>query len=166
VATVALGTARVYEFLADNPAIELWPVNYVNNPRVIGEEPGFISINATVDVDLLGQCASETIGGRYWSSSGGQADFAQGAMFSDGGQGFIVLPSTTMGGARSRIVSAFGPGTVVTTTKNTVDKIVTEFGVAELRVHSIAQRARALIGIAHPDHGDRLAAEARSLGSR
>ena len=164
VATFALGTARVYEFLADNPAVELWPVNYVNSPRVIGREPGFVSINATVEVDLIGQCASETIGGRYWSSSGGQADFAQGAMFSEGGQGFIVLPSTAKSGTASRIVTSFRPGTVVTTTKNTVDKVVTEWGVAELRGRSLRQRAHALIAIAQPEHRDRLAGEARSLG--
>jgi acyl-CoA hydrolase len=163
VGTFALGTRRLYDFIADNPAVELWPVTYVNDPRRIGTEANFVSINATVEVDLLGQCASETIRGQYWSSSGGQADFARGAMHSEGGQAFIVCRSTTDEGV-SKIVPAFGPGTVVTTGKNTVDKIVTEWGVAELRSRTVRERASALIAIAHPDHRDRLRHEAKALG--
>ncbi len=94
VATFALGTRRLYDFLDSNTAIELLPVDWVNDPRIIAQEPSFVSINATTEVDLLGQAASETIAGRYWSGSGGQADFARGAMYSPGGQGFLVLPST------------------------------------------------------------------------
>ena len=93
-------------------------------PRVIAQERDFVSINATVEVDLLGQAASETIGGQYWSGSGGQADFARGAMFSPGGQGFLVLPSTARGGEVSRIVGRLGKGSVVTTLKNTTDKVL------------------------------------------
>ena len=100
-----------------------------------------MSINTTIAVDLLGQCASETINGAYYSSSGGQADFARGAMYSQGGQGFVVLHSTT-GDGISKVVAQLAPGDVVTTLKNTVDKVVTEFGVAELRGRSIRQRAR------------------------
>lgn len=164
VATFALGTRELYDFIDDNPAVELWPVDYVNDPRVIGQERCFVSINATLAVDLLGQCASETLQGRYYSGSGGQADFARGAMYSEEGQGFVVLHSTTRDGSISRIVPQLGAGEVVTTQKNTVDKIVTEWGVAELRGRSIRQRARALIAIAHPDHRDRLTAEADRLG--
>jgi acyl-CoA hydrolase len=164
VGTFALGSRKVYDFLADNPAIELWPVNYVNNPRLIADEPNFMSINATVEVDLVGQCASETIGGRYWSSSGGQSDFAQGAFLSEGGKGFIVLQSTARDGTVSRIVPGLHEGTVVTTLKNTVDHVVTEWGVAELRGRTIAQRARALIGVAHPDFREQLTADAARLG--
>lgn len=164
VGTFALGSDRVYEFLADNPAVELWPVNYVNNPRIISDEPNFMSINATVEVDLIGQCASEMIGGRYWSSSGGQSDFAQGAFLSQGGKGFIVLQSTAKHGTVSRIVSSFPPGTVVTTLKNTVDHVVTEWGVAQLRGRSVAQRAQALIDIAAPEFRAELTVSARALG--
>jgi len=164
VGTFALGTQRLYEFLADNAAVELWPVDYVNDPRIIAREPDFVSINATVEVDLLGQCASETIGGAYWSSSGGQADFARGAMFSERGQGFIVLRSTAKADTVSRIVGRLDAGTVVTTLKNTVDKVVTEWGVAELRGRTIRERATALIAIAHPAHRDSLEAEGRALG--
>ena len=164
VGTFSLGSRKVYEFLSDNPAVEMWPVRYVNNPRVIAEEPNFISINATVEVDLLGQCASETIAGRYWSSSGGQSDFAQGAFLSDKGKGFIVLQSTARNGTVSRIVPGFHPGTVITTLKNTVDHVVTEWGVAELRGRSIAQRARALVSIADPSFRDELTAAAAKFG--
>ncbi len=164
VGTFALGTTRLYEFLDENPAFELWPVRYVNDPRVIAQEAGFVSINSTISVDLLGQCASETVNGRYYSSSGGQADFARGAMYSRGGQGFVVLHSTAKDGTISKIVPQLAAGDVVTTLKNTVDKVVTEWGVAELRGRSVRQRAAALIAIAHPDHRDHLESEAKRLG--
>jgi acyl-CoA hydrolase len=163
VATFCLGTQRLYEWLHDNGSVELLPVDYVNDPRIIGREDNFMSINATTEVDLFGQCASETIAGRYWSSSGGQADFARGAMYSRGGKGFIVLRSTT-GKGLSRIRVRLTEGSVVTTIKNTVDHVVTEWGVAELRGKSLADRARALIVIAHPDHRGALEAEAREAG--
>lgn len=164
VTTFALGSQELYEFLHENPAVELLPVDYVNDPRIIAEEECFVSINATVEIDLIGQCASETVAGRYWSSSGGQADFARGAMYSEHGRAFIVLPSTAAGGAVSRIRPTLTPGSVVTTLKNTVDSVVTEFGVADLRGRSLSQRARALIAIAHPQFRDELTAEAKALG--
>jgi acyl-CoA hydrolase len=164
VATFALGTRRLYDFLDQNPAVELLPVDWVNDPRIIAQERDFASINATVEVDLLGQAASETIGGQYWSGSGGQADFARGAMYSPGGQGFIVLPSTTHDGKVSRIVGRLGKGSVVTTLKNTTDKVVTEHGVAELRGRTIRERVRAMIAVADPAFRDSLEAEAREVG--
>ncbi len=139
-------------------------MDYVNDPRVIAEEPGFVSINATLEVDFLGQCASETLAGQYYSSSGGQADFARGAMYSDGGQGFIVLHSTTSDGATSRIRPRLTEGSAVTTLKNTVDKVVTEHGVAELRGRSVRQRTQSLIAIADPSFRDELTAEAKAMG--
>ncbi len=172
----ALGTRRLYDFLHENAAVEFWPVRYVNDPRRIGEEDDFASINATLEVDLLGQCASESIGSRMYSGSGGQPDFARGAMYSTRGQGFIVLRSTLDHGhvdahrpdgpAISRIVPQLQPGAVVTTLKNTVDKVVTEYGVAELRGRSIHERAKALIEIAHPAHRDELEQAAHRLGFR
>ncbi|MGB0111584.1 MAG: acetyl-CoA hydrolase/transferase C-terminal domain-containing protein [Ilumatobacteraceae bacterium] len=162
VGTFALGTTQLNEFLHENTAIELHAVRYVNDPRIIANERNFVSINATLTVDFLGQCASETIGGQYYSSTGGQNDFARGAMYSDGGQGFVVLHSVTSSGA-SRIVPQLAAGDVVTTPKNTVDKIVTEWGIAELRGRSIRERTQALIAIAHPDHRDELTASARAL---
>ena len=163
VTTFALGSTRVYDFLHENAAVELLPVDHVNDPRVIAQEDCFVSINATTEVDLIGQCASETVAGRYWSSSGGQADFARGAMYSPHGKAFVVLPATAADGTVSRIRATLTPGSVVTTLKNTVDHIVTEHGIAEMRGRSISERARALIGIADPRFRDELTREARAL---
>jgi acyl-CoA hydrolase len=163
VTTFALGSRRLYDWMDGNTAVEMLPVDQVNDPRIVAREPRFVSINATTEVDLYGQCASETIAGRYWSSSGGQADFARGAMYSEDGQAFIVLHSTTRTG-RSRIRVQLTPGSVVTTLKNTVDNVVTEHGIAELRGHAIAERARRLIAIAAPEHREALEREAREAG--
>jgi len=163
VTTFALGTQALYDFLHENAGIELLPVDEVNDPRVIAEEDTFVSVNATTEVDLVGQCASETIAGRYWSSSGGQADFARGAMYSPHGKAFVVLPATAVGGAVSRIRATLTPGSMVTTLKNTVDHIVTEHGVADMRGRSISQRSRDLIAIAEPAFRDELTAQARAL---
>ena len=163
VTTFALGTQELYDFLHENPAVEFLPVDYVNDPRVIAEEDCFVSINATTEVDLVGQCASETVAGRYWSSSGGQSDFARGAMYSEFGEAFVVLPSTAGSGDISRIRATLSPGSVVTTLKNTVDNIVTEYGVAEMRGRTISERATALISIAHPRFRDELTAQAKEL---
>jgi acyl-CoA hydrolase len=164
VTTFALGTQELYDFLHENPAVEFLPVDYVNDPRVIAREDCFVSINASCEVDLVGQCASETVGGRYWSSSGGQADFARGAMYSAHGRAFVVLPSTACDGQLSRITATLTPGSIVTTSKNTVDHVVTEYGVADMRGRTLAQRARALIGVAHPRFRDELTVRARRLG--
>ena len=163
VATFAAGTPELLRWLDNNPAVAMMPVDWTNDPRIIAKEPNFVSINATTEVDLMGQAASETINGRYWSSSGGQADFARGAMYSPGGKAFLVLHSTTSDG-RGRIRSMLTPGSVVTTLKNTVDHVVTEYGVAELRGASLAQRASRLIAIAHPDHRDLLRFNAVKAG--
>jgi acyl-CoA hydrolase len=163
VATFCLGTRRLYDWLDDNGAVEMLPVDLVNDPRRIAMEQDFMSINATTEVDLYGQCASETVAGRYWSSSGGQADFARGAMYARGGKAFIVLHATTSKGL-TRIRARLTEGSVVTTLKNTVDNVVTEFGIARLRGRSLSDRARALIAIAHPDHREDLEREAVELG--
>ena len=163
VSTFALGSRRLYDWLDENVAIQLMPVDLVNDPRRIARHRDFMSINATTEVDLFGQCASETVAGRYWSSSGGQADFARGAMYSERGKAFIVLHSTTYSGT-SRISSTLSQGSVVTTLKNTVDHVVTEYGIARLRGRSFAERAEALIGIAHPDHREALERAAHESG--
>jgi acyl-CoA hydrolase len=163
IGTFALGTQRLYDFIDDNPTIELWSARYVNDPRVISRDHDFVSINASLAVDFLGQCASETIHGQYYSSSGGQSDFARGAAFSPGGQSFIVLQSTAKHGTLSRIVPQLSAGDAVTLVKNTVDKVVTEFGVAELRGRTIRERTANLIAVAHPDFRDELTRAAREL---
>lgn len=164
VATFALGTKNLYNFLHNNLGIEMRPVNYINDPRIIAQEDNIVSINATTEVDFLGQCASETIQGRYYSSSGGQADFARGAMFAKSGKGFICLHSTAKNGTVSRIQPQLTPRSVVTTSKNDVDHVVTEFGIANLRGKSISERAKELINIAHPDFRDELRFTAKEWG--
>jgi acyl-CoA hydrolase len=163
IGTFALGTQRLYDFIHENPTLELWSARYVNDPRVISREPDFVSINASLAVDFLGQCASETIHGHYYSSSGGQSDFARGAAFSEHGQSFIVMQSTARQGTISRIVPQLAAGDAVTLVKNTVDMVVTEYGVAELRGRTIRERVAALIRIAHPDFRDDLARAAKAL---
>ena len=163
VTTLALGSQRLYEFLHENSAVDFAPVDWVNDPRVIAREPNFVAINATTEVDFFGQCASETVAGRYFSSSGGQYDFSRGAMYSDNGQGFIVLQSTTRDGSKSKIRPTLTPGSVVTTSKNTVDKVVTEYGVAEMRGKTLRERTRALIAVADPKFQDELTQAARSM---
>ncbi len=164
ITTTAAGTARLYEFVDENPGVEFWPVEQTNDPKLVAAEPHFNAINATIEVDFLGQCASESLGSDYWSSSGGQPDFARGAVLSEAGQAFIVLHSTAGDGSTSRIVPRLHPGAAVTTFKNVVDHVVTEWGVAELRGSSIAERTRRLIDIAHPKFRDELHAAARECG--
>ncbi len=163
VTTFADGSPTLLSWLDRNADVIFLPVNWTNDPRVIGNEPNFVSINATAEVDLMGQAASETMAGRYWSSSGGQGDFARGTMYSPGGKAFLVLHSTTSDG-RGRIMSILTPGSVVTTHKNDVDHVVTEYGVAELRGANLSERASRLIAIAHPDHRDELRFNARKAG--
>ena len=162
VTTSALGGAPLFDFVGDNPGVEFWPVDYTNDPRNISREPYMTAINATLEVDFLGQCASESLGSEYWSSSGGQPDYARGAVMAEHGQAFIVLHSST--GEHSRIVPQLHPGAAVTTFKNIVDKVVTEHGVAELRGSSIAERTRRLIAIADPQFRDELTERGRELG--
>ena len=164
VTTSALGTERLYRFVADNPGVEFWPVDYSNDPQNIARESRMTAINATLEVDFLGQCASESLGSDYWSSSGGQADFARGAVLAEEGQSFIVLHSTTADESVSRIVPQLRPGAAVTTFKNVVDQVVTEYGVAELRGRSIRERTRRLIGVAHPEFRESLERTAHEIG--
>ena len=164
ITTTVLGTKRLLDFVADNPGVELWPVNYTNDSRNIGREPRMTAINATLEVDFLGQCASESLGTDYWSSSGGQADYVRGVLYAEQGQSFIVLHSTPHDESVSRIVPTLHPGAAVTSYKNIVDKVVTEHGVAELRGRSIRERTVRLIEIAHPKFRDELTAKAREFG--
>jgi acyl-CoA hydrolase len=164
VTTFALGSQRLYDFIHENPSVEFLPVHIVNDPREIAKEDHMISINATTEVDFFGQCASETIGGKYYSSSGGQFDFVRGALFARHGKSFICMHSTTSDEGISRIKAQLTIGSVVTTSKNDVDRIVTEYGVAELRGKSISERAKALIRIAHPKFREQLTFDAKKNG--
>lgn len=162
-ATFALGTRRLYEFMNDNPRVEMHPVDYINDPAVIGRNDRMVSINATIEVDLLGQCCSESFGHLQWSGTGGQSDFVRGANLSRGGKSFITTASTAKHGTVSCIVPTLATGASVTTSKNDVDHVVTEFGVAKLRGQTARQRALNLIAIAHPDFRGELTEAARRM---
>lgn len=163
IATFALGSSRLYRFMDRRADLEMHPADFVNDPAVAGRNDDLVSINATLQVDLLGQCGSESLGSLPYSGTGGQSDFVRAANRSRGGKSFIVLPSTARDGSVSRIVATLAPGTHVSTSKNDVNYVVTEYGVAQLRGKSARQRAQALIAIAHPDHRAELAAQARTL---
>ena len=136
----------------------------VNDPREIAKEERIVSINATTEVDLYGQCASETVAGKYYSSSGGQADFARGVRFSKKGKGFVCMTSTAKNDEISRIKLSLTPGSIVTTSKNDIDMIVTEYGVASMFGKPISKRAEQLISIAHPKFREELTFEAKKMG--
>ncbi|HVI39532.1 MAG TPA: acetyl-CoA hydrolase/transferase C-terminal domain-containing protein [Anaerovoracaceae bacterium] len=161
VITFALGSKRMYNYIDDNPGIEVLPVDYVNNPATIAQHPDFRSINAALEVDFFGQVCAESIGTRHLSGTGGQVDFVRGAVQSKGGKSFIAFPSTAKNGTISRITPTLSPGAIVTTSKNDVDYIVTEYGIAKLRGRTLSQRTKALILIAHPDFRDQLTFMAR-----
>ena len=166
VATFALGSSKLYRFMDRNPALEIHPADFTNDPSLAGLNDNLIAINATLQIDLLGQCGSESLGPAPYSGTGGQADFVRAANRSRGGKAIIVLPSTAKGDTVSRIVASLTSGTHVTTSKNDIDYVVTEYGVARLRGKSAGQRAAALIAIAHPDFRGELAAQARQVNSR
>lgn len=163
VGTFAWGSHRLYEFMHDNPMVEMHPVDYTNDPRNISRHDKMVAINSTIEVDLMGQCCSESMGPKQWSSTGGQVDFFRGANLSNGGKGFVTMPSTAKKGTISRIVPMLTQGAVVTTSKNDVDHVVTEFGVAKLRGKSIRERAKALIAISHPDFRSELQQSAKQM---
>jgi acyl-CoA hydrolase len=152
VATFALGSTALYEWLAENPAVRFLPVDEVNDPYWIARNRRMISINGALSVDLVGQVVADRIGEREHSGIGGHEDFVTGAAFSEGGRSLICLPSTasTSAGRVSRIVSKFAVGTCITTPRHQVDVVITEYGAAELAGRTAGERARALIEIAHP----------------
>lgn len=166
VASFALGSQRLYDFIHENPMIDFYTVGFVNRPSIIGKNDNMISVNATLEVDLTGQCASESIGPRQYTGTGGQLDFVQGAWLSKGGQSFIALHSTytdKSGQRKSKIVPTLAPGTFVTTPRTEVNWIVTEYGAAQLKGQNVRQRVEALINLAHPDLRDELRFEAKKL---
>jgi acyl-CoA hydrolase len=163
VATFALGSRKLYQFMHQNPMLEMHPSNFTNDPYIAGQNDKLVSINASLQVDLLGQCGSESIAHLPYSGTGGQVDFVRAANRSRGGKSFIVLPSTAKDGTVSRIVPTLTPGTHATTSKNDINYVVTEYGVAQLRGKSAKQRAHELISIAHPDFRAWLRDEANKM---
>ncbi|MEO6030196.1 MAG: acetyl-CoA hydrolase/transferase C-terminal domain-containing protein, partial [Candidatus Binatia bacterium] len=161
--TFAAGSQRMYDFLDDNPMIEAHPVSYTNLPANITRNESFVSVNSTIEIDLTGQCCSESIGPVQWSGTGGQHDFARGAFDSPGGKSIIAFYSTAKKGAVSRVVPVLHPGAVVTTPRTEVHWVVSEYGAACLKGRCNAERATALIGLAHPKFRAELTAEAKRL---
>lgn len=156
VVTFLMGTKRLYDFIDKNPAVEFYSVDYVNNPYVIMKNDNMISINSCIQVDLMGQVVSESIGHKQFSGVGGQVDYVRGASLSKGGKSIIAMPSTASKGKISRIVPLITEGSAVTTSRNDVHYVVTEYGIADLKGKTLRQRAEALINIAHPDFRDEL----------
>lgn len=161
--TLALGDKEMFDFMDDNPSIVGYPASWVNDPCVIRQNPNMVSVNSAIEVDITGQINAETIKGTPFSGTGGQLDFVRGAFASHGGRSFIALHSTAKEGSLSRIVPQLAGGTV-TDTRMDAHFVVTEYGCVELKGLSLPQRARALIGIAHPQFREALEEQAKALG--
>jgi len=157
-----MGTQRLYDFVHDNPMVEMRAVDFTNDTSVIRSFSRMVAINSAIEVDLTGQVVADSIGHRLYSGVGGQMDFIRGAGLSSEGRAIIALPSMASRG-ETRIVSSLRQGAGVVTTRAHVRTVVTEWGVAELFGRSLRERAVALIGIAHPDARDRLLVEAEAL---
>jgi len=146
----AFGSEKLNNYINNNPSVELHPINYVNNPSVIAQNDNMVSINSCLQIDLLGQVVSDTVGLNQYSAVGGQVDFVRGATMSKGGRSIIAMPSTAKKGLISRIVPLITEGSAVTTPRNDVNYVVTEYGIAQLKGKTLKERAKALIRIAHP----------------
>ena len=155
-ATFLMGTQRLYDFVHNNPAVAMYPSTYTNDPLIAGQNDNLVSVNSCVQVDLLGQVCSEMVGTTQISAVGGQVDFVRAASISKGGRSIIAMASTAAGGSVSKIVPTLDEGAVVTTSRNDVEYIITEYGIANLKYHTVRDRARMLINIAHPKFRDSL----------
>ncbi|MCB2358835.1 acetyl-CoA hydrolase/transferase family protein [Clostridium estertheticum] len=151
IVTFLMGTQRLYDFVNNNPMVEMYPVNYVNDPTIIMKNSKMISINSCVQVDLMGQVASESVGLKQISGVGGQVDFVRGANMCFDGKSIMAMSSTAAKGKISKIVPFLDAGSAVTTGRNDVNYIITEYGIAKLKGKNLKDRARALINIAHPE---------------
>lgn len=151
-----MGSQRLYDFVHNNPDVEVLPVDHVNDPWVIGQNRKMVSINSCLQVDFNGQVNSESMGIQQFSGVGGQLDYIRGSFLSPGGKAILAMPSTAKKGTLSRIVPVFEAGTTVTTPRTDTHYIVTEYGIANLRGKSLRERAKLLIGIAHPKFHEEL----------
>jgi acyl-CoA hydrolase len=166
IGSFALGSRKLYDFIDENPMVEMHSTRFVNDPVIIGKNDKLISVNATMEVDLTGQCASESIGFTQYTGTGGQLDFVQGAWRSKGGKSFLCLYSTYTdknGEVRSKIVPSMTSGIFTTVSRTDVQYIVTEYGVAYLKGQNLRKRVQELIRIAHPDFRNWLEFEARKM---
>jgi 4-hydroxybutyrate CoA-transferase len=160
----AAGSDKFYKFLDHNPGFAVYPVDYVNDPYVIGKNYKQVSINACIEVDLKGQANSETVGGIQFSGIGGQLDHVRGAQLTEGGKSILALNSTTKNDTISKIVPFFAQGNVTTVSRYDTQYVITEYGVANLKFKTERERAKELIAIAHPKFRDELTFQARKLG--
>jgi 4-hydroxybutyrate CoA-transferase len=156
VAAFMMGSQRLYDFVDDNPMVEMRPVDYTNDTSVIRRFSRMVAVNSAISIDLTGQVSADSIGTRFYSGVGGQMDFMRGAALAPEGRAIIALPSTAAGGKVSRICAVLPEGAGVVTSRAHVRTVVTEYGIAELFGRSVRERAHALIGIAHPDFRDEL----------
>ena len=155
VVTFLMGSEKLYEYVNDNPSIKMMPVDYVNNPVEIMKEDNIVCINSCIQIDLMGQVCSESIGATQISGVGGQVDFIRGAAMAKNGRSIIAMPSTVKSKI-SKIVTKLDDYSAVTTSRNDIDYVVTEYGVASLKGKTLRERAKALIKIAHPDFREEL----------
>jgi acetyl-CoA hydrolase len=156
IAGFLFGTKNIYNFVHNNPLIELHPTDYVNDPFLIARNDNMVSINGAIEVDLTGQVAADSIGQKFFSGIGGQVDFIRGAARSKGGKPIIALPSTTKNDTITRIVPTLKPGAGVVTSRGDVHYVITEYGIANLAGKPVRERVKALIKISHPKFHDEL----------
>jgi len=164
--TFAMGTRALYDWIDDNPGIEFHPVDFVNNPHIIGKNDNLVSINACLQVDFTGQVCSESMGWQQYTHPGGQLDFVDGAFQSKGGVSIIAMesvarPRSANGEVISKVAPNITPGGIITTPRSCADYVITEYGVAKIKGQSVRQRVINLISVAHPDFRDELKSEAR-----
>ncbi|MEA1962505.1 MAG: acetyl-CoA hydrolase/transferase C-terminal domain-containing protein [Bacillota bacterium] len=162
IVTFLMGTKKLYKWVDENPMVEMYPVDYVNDPYVVMRNDKMVAINSALQVDALGQVAADTLGPVQFSGVGGQVDFVRGAARSKGGRAIIALPSTAAKGKVSRIVPTLDHGASVTTSRNDIDYVVTEYGIAALRGKTVRQRMEALVNIAHPDFRDEISQQIKA----
>ena len=163
VGTFAFGDQHLYDWLDQNPSILMLPAEYVNNPAVIAKNDNMVAINTAMQVDLSGQVSSEGIGSKHYSGSGGQTDMSQGANHAKNGRSIIALHATAKNGTISTIQPYLTPGSVVSLSRNCVDYIVTEYGIAALKGRSVRERVENLIAIAHPKFREELREAAQQM---
>ena len=163
VITFAMGTKQFYDWLNNNSMIEAYPVNYTNDPFNIAQNDNMVPINSALLVDLLGQVAADTLGPAQYSGVGGQVDFVRGAARSRGGRSIIALPATAAKGTESRIAATLMQGQAVTTSRNDVDYVVTDYGIAKLKGKTVKQRSEELVNVAHPQFRDKLRNERKKI---
>ena len=155
VSTFLMGSQKVYDFIDDNPMVAMMDVGYTNDPYIISRNPKMTAINSAVQIDLTGQVCADSIGTKFYSGTGGQVDFIYGASLSEGGKAIIAMPSCTRNGI-SKIAPTVMEGAGIVTSRAHVHWVVTEYGAVDLYGRSMQERAKLLIGIAHPDHREEL----------